>query len=125
MPKSCDLTKFEPEPTPSKICEDHYKKSKEVLETVFHTVKDINQVEAMIECVRTKMKIVEPNKEAICFYTGFRPNNIVSEEELEKQLRDDGFVKGEDGKWTKDMGIEEVRKAELNVNSFVDAIQQN
>ena len=53
--------------------------------------KDITEVEGMIECVRQKMKIVEPNKEAICFYTGFQPANIKTEEELKEELKDAGF----------------------------------
>jgi len=78
LPRNCDLTKYEPEVTPAKKCEYHYTRSQEIIETAFRALKTADELEMMIQCVRDKMKIVEPNKDAVCFYTGFRPNNIVS-----------------------------------------------
>lgn len=47
------------------------------------------------------METVKPTKETVCYYTGFQPNNIVSMEELETKLRDEGYKKDDNGQWVR------------------------
>lgn len=68
------------------------------------------------------MKIVEPNKDAVCFYTGFRPNNIVSIQKLEEQLLADGYTKGDDGKWKKFDKILDNVQVKVQVNEYAELI---
>lgn len=79
---------------------------------------------ALIHCVRDKMKLVEVNKNAVCFYSGFRPQNLVSLEQLEGQLRSDGWVKSQDGSWAKDEGVVEEVRVKVEVNNMQEILRR-
>lgn len=107
MPKKCDLSNFEPIKTPAVECEDHYKESQVLIEYTMDSVKNVSQTEDFIECVREHFEVVVPNPKSMCYFVGFRPDNIVPLEDLEQKLLDEGYEK---------IGDEYVKKSLLETN---------
>lgn len=119
VPSNCDLTKFEPVPTPATECEDHYQQSQDFINFVFETSKDVSPTQDFIECVREKVEIIEPNPLTMCFYVGFRPENIVPLEVYETKLSERGFVKNAEGVWERRLEEwKESVKAEVDVANY-------
>jgi len=92
MPHSCDLSDFTPTDTPATECIYNFERSAETHKVIFEVLKDVDEYNATIECIRSKMEIVVPNKEAVCFYIGFKPENEYSQEKLHDELRKDGYT---------------------------------
>ncbi len=96
MPKDCDLEQFVPEEEPAVECQYEYNKANEVLKSVLSTVKKLEPLNDMIGCVQKHMDTIEPSKEAICFYTGFRPHNHRTFAKLLQEINAEEISHGRD-----------------------------
>ena len=92
------------------------------METAFEAIKNSDDVSAMVRCIRERMKVATPNKEAICFYTGFRPNNIINKQQMEQSLIDDGYTLRYDGNWEKKESVLDDVQVSVFTNEYQELI---
>lgn len=118
MPANCDLSNFEPIDTPGTDCDDHYNESQDLIEYTFETVKEISPTEDFIKCVKERMEIVTPNPKTMCFYVGFRPNNIVPLSTYEEKFLENGYVKVGDSYEKK--SLIQTRVAQVKIDELTD-----
>lgn len=121
IPAHCKLRNYEPEPTPAMKCEDSYNRSQALVTEAFEVMKDVKKLKAMIDCINKKVQVMALNKKSVCYYAGFRPNNIVSLEELSLKLKRQGWKKQKDGTFKRVVSVDQ-RSADVRVNQMNDVI---
>ena len=121
MPENCDLTHFQPKPTPATLCEDSYHQSQDIIKFTFSSVKEVSSTEDFIECVKTNMNKVVPSPTMMCFYVGFEPKNLVSLKEYEEEILSEGYRKNADGEYIKKTGTEVSRAEVARIKAQLEA----
>ena len=58
---------------------------------MFEAEPVVKKLKAFVDCVEGKIETVELDHETICFYSGFKPKNLTTRQELEDKLRKDGY----------------------------------
>ena len=114
IPDKCSLDPFEATPTPGVICAYNYRQSQKTLTTIYEASHTTDQVdladglyESTIDCMKEKIEKLKISGNIECYYKGFEPENIVSYEEMNKALIDEGWKRLEDGTYERKSIVEE------------------
>ena len=114
IPNECSLEPFETTPTPGVVCAYNYRQSQKTLTTFYeasHTTsqEDLSDglYESTIDCMKEKIEKLTVGSNIECYYKGFEPENIVSFEEMNKALIDEGWKRLEDGSYERRSIVEE------------------
>lgn len=114
IPDKCDLESFSATPTPGVLCAHNYRMSQRLLATVFESSHNTDKSDAgdgvydlTIDCMKKKVETMEIGSTVECYYKGFEPANIVSYEDMNKSLLDEGWKRLEDGTYRRETVVEE------------------
>lgn len=114
IPDKCDLEPFETTPTPGVICAFNYRNSQKLLTTFYESSHSIDKedlgdglYESTIDCMKKKIERITLRGNIECYYEGFEPDNIVSREEMEKVLIEEGWKRLESGEFERETVVEE------------------
>lgn len=108
--------------TPAKKCVKHFEKSSTMMKTVFLAAEKEKEPTGsdtyrwIVECFSQKVENLTFKGSEVCFYEGFEPENLVSLEDLEKTLNEDGFYYDSDNTFTRKT-ITEHHRVEVDVDS--------
>jgi len=114
IPNECSLEPFETTPTPGVECAHNYRQSQKTLTTFYEASHTTDQqdladglYESTIDCMKEKIEKLTIGSTVECYYKGFEPSNIVSFEQMNKALIDDGWKRLEDGTYERKTVVEE------------------
>ena len=105
IPEKCDLEPLETEPSPGVICAFNYRQSQTYLSSVYESTHSITDddlgdgvYESTLECLKKKIENITVFGVYQCYYKGFEPNDVVTLEEMNEKLIDEGWKRIEDPK---------------------------
>lgn len=126
IPDKCSLEPFETTPTPGIICAFNYRQSQKMLTTFYESSHETDKTDvgdgvydATIDCMKKKIETLTIGSTIECYYKGFEPDNIVTFEQMNKGLIDEGWKRLEDGSYRRESIAEKVKgSAQVNENDM-------
>ena len=97
IPDKCNFVGVVPPATPVQICVNNYRQSQMLLDTVKTststqepTIVGEQTQELIVRCMEQYIETITVQGEHVCYYEGFKPENMVSYEELKEKIMASG-----------------------------------
>ena len=97
IPDKCDFKGLIPPATPVQICVNNYRQSQMLLDTVKTststqepTIVGEQTQDLIVRCMEEYIETITVQGEHVCYYEGFKPENMVSYDDLKKKIMASG-----------------------------------
>lgn len=93
LPNRCDFDVVKPPKDPVKVCVNNYRQSQMTLNVVNEATNTQEPISAgeeiqnlIVHCIQTQIETLTIYGENVCYYEGFKPENLVSYEEMRQNI---------------------------------------